>query len=183
MASRGRLGPLLGAALALSPLVGIGAAGPWLSTSRAEVPARFVPWKEPGAPPLVLKDSAGRVHALAGHRGRVVLVNFWATWCDPCRDEMPSLQRLKERLAGRPFAILAVNYGESARKVDEFLARMPVDFQVLLDPGQQAARAWRVRVLPASFLVDPDGRVRYAVIGELDWASADAERAVRALLP
>jgi thiol-disulfide isomerase/thioredoxin len=115
----------------------------------------------------------------------VVLVNFWATWCEPCREEMPSMQRLKTRLAGEPFTILAINYGESAAKVEAFLrdAGTRLDFLVLLDPGQQAARAWRVRVLPASFLVGPDGLVRYSVLGELDWSRPDVETVVRSLLP
>jgi len=144
--------------------------------------ARFLPWKDAKTPPLALNDLAGRPHTLADHRGKVVLVNFWATWCEPCRDEMPSMQRLQERLAGRPFAILAVNHGESAARVSEFVKRAAVDFTVLLDPNQEAPRAWRVRVLPASFLVDAAGRVRYSVIGELDWTSDEAVNTVRRLL-
>jgi hypothetical protein len=95
---------------------------------------------------------------------------------------MVSMQRLKERLAGQPLTILAVNYGESKQKVGEFVRRLAIDLPVLLDPGQQAARAWKVRVLPASFLVGPDGRARYTIVGELDWASDGAVEAVRGLL-
>ncbi len=185
---RGRL--TAAAALAVAALGGSGAgAGARPPDAAAAEPAstaapssRFVPWRDPAHPPLSLKDSAGRVHTLADYRGQVVLVNFWATWCDPCREEMPSMQRLKERLAGRPFTILAVNYGEGGEKLGAFLAAMSVDFRALLDPGQQTARAWRVRVLPTSFLVDPDGRVRYGVIGEIDWASPESERIVQSLL-
>ena len=144
---------------------------------------RFVPWKESKAPPLALRDLAGAPHALADYRGKVVLVNFWATWCEPCRDEMPSMQRLKQHFALRPFAILAVNYGESDIRAGDFLRRSSLDLTVLLDPGQDASRAWRVRVLPASFLVGVDGRVRYGVIGEIDWMSAAAIETVRRLLP
>lgn len=93
------------------------------------------------------------------------------------------MQKLEQRLAGRPFAILAVNYGESRPKVADFARRLSLGFRVLLDPNQDAPRAWRVRVLPASFLVDADGRVRFGVIGEMDWAGADAVDAVRRLLP
>ena len=144
---------------------------------------RFVPWKESKAPPLALRDLAGRQHALADYRGKVVLVNFWATWCEPCREEMPSMQRLKQHFAGRPFAILAVNYGESDIRAGDFLKRSLLDLTVLLDPGQDASRAWRVRVLPASFLVGADGRVRYSVIGEIDWMSSPAIEMVRGLFP
>ena len=149
--------------------------------SRAD-PSRFIPWRG-DTPALVLKDLDGRPRSLAEYRGTVLLINFWATWCEPCRDEMPSMRRLRERLAGQPFDVLAVNYGESAARVSGFLARERLDLTVLLDPNQDAARAWRVRVLPGSFLVGADGQVRYSVIGEIDWASDDAVRTVRALLP
>jgi thiol-disulfide isomerase/thioredoxin len=146
-------------------------------------PLRFIPWREGNTPALALKDLAGRPHALADYRGQVLLINFWATWCEPCRDEMPSLQRLKERLAGFPLTVLTVNFGESSQKVEEFARQLGLDFAVLLDPGQQAARAWRVRLLPTSYLVDAEGRVRYSVVGELDWATDVAVSAVRRLLP
>jgi thiol-disulfide isomerase/thioredoxin len=148
-------------------------------------PARLVPWTGAALPPLALRDPAGRSHALDDLRGQVVLVNFWATWCEPCREEMPSMQRLKERLASRGFSVVAVNFGEAAARVATFVrdTGVPLDFLFLLDPGQQAARAWRVRVLPASFLVGLDGRVRYSVLGELDWTRPDVEAAVRGLLP
>ena len=167
---------------ALSLLAGLAWVCAAVPAARADE-ARFVPWKDVKAPPLALRDLAGRPHALADYRGKVVLVNFWATWCEPCREEMPSMQRLKQHFAGRPFAILAVNYGESDIRAGDFLKRSSLDLTVLLDPGQDASRAWRVRVLPASFLVGPDGRVRYGVIGEIDWMSPAAIETVRRLLP
>jgi len=127
--------------------------------------SRFVPWTRAEVPTLALKDLSGRAHTLADYRGKVVLVNFWATWCEPCREELPSMRALRERLAGRPFEVLAVNYGESASRVREFLERERLDFVTLLDPNQDAARAWRVRVLPGSL------------------ASDEALRTVRTLLP
>jgi len=150
-------------------------------TAAAE-PDRFVPWKGAGTPSLALKGLDGRPHSLADYQDKVVLVNFWATWCEPCRDEMPSMQKLEARLAGQPFATLAVNLGESPPRVREFAERLGLGFPVLLDPNQDASREWRVRVLPSSFLVGPNGRVRYTVVGEMDWASESAVRTVRALL-
>ena len=144
-------------------------------------PSRFIPWREPAAPSLALKDLAGRSHTLDDYRGNVVLVNFWATWCEPCRDELASIQALQQRLAGRPFVILLVNYGESRARVGEFVKRESISFPILLDPNQEAPRAWRVRVLPSSFLVAPDGRVRYSVIGEIDWAGVEAANLVQRL--
>jgi thiol-disulfide isomerase/thioredoxin len=168
-----RLRAALGATLLLAALATVVEADP----------QRFIPWREADTPALALKDLAGRPHALADYRGQVLLVNFWATWCEPCRDEMPSLRRLKERLESRPFTVLTVNFGESSQKAGEFVRRLGFDLPVLLDPGQQAARAWRVRLLPASYLVDAEGRLRYSVVGELDWASDVAVDTVRRLLP
>ena len=145
-------------------------------------PARFIPWKDSTTPPLALKDLAGAAHALADYQGRVVLLNFWATWCEPCRAEMASMQTLQERLSGRPFVVLLVNYGEARARVADFVKREAIAFPILLDPNQDAPRAWRVRLLPSSFLIAPDGRVRYSVIGEIDWAQADTVELVQNLL-
>ena len=143
---------------------------------------RFLPWKEPTAPPLALNDLFGRPHTLADYRGSVVLLNFWATWCAPCREEMTSMRALQTRLAGRPFVILLVNYGEARTRISEFVKRESLAFPILLDPNQEAPRAWRVRVLPSSFLMDADGRVRYGVIGEIDWANVETANIVQELL-
>ena len=143
--------------------------------------SRFVPWKGE-TPGFSLKDAHGKVHYLADYRGKVVLVNFWATWCEPCKDEMPSIVKLRERLAGQPFEVLVINFGESSSRVGEFLAREKLALTALLDPNKDAAKAWRVRVLPGSFLVGRDGRARYTVIGEIDWATEAAVRKVEELL-
>ena len=144
---------------------------------------RFARWTEARTPSLALRDLSGRLHALADYRGQAVLLNFWATWCDFCKEEIASLTRLQQRLAGAPLAILWINYGQSPARVRDYVQSIAADVRVLLDPDQDAARAWRVRVIPSSFLVDAEGRVRYSVIGNLDWGSEDAVRTVRALLP
>jgi thiol-disulfide isomerase/thioredoxin len=141
------------------------------------------PWPGGATPPLALQDLAGRAHALEDYRGKVVLINFWATWCEPCRAEMPSIGKLRAALAGRPFAVLAVNLGESEGRIRRFLEQVPMDFPVLLDRDGAAAKAWRARVLPASFLVGADGRVRYVVIGEYDWTQDAVRKAIVALMP
>jgi thiol-disulfide isomerase/thioredoxin len=149
--------------------------------ARAEI-LRFVAWGGAETPSLALNDLSGQVHSLADYRGRVVLVNFWATWCEPCRAEMASMQRLQERLAGQPFTVLLVNHGETRMRVGDFVRREALAFSVLLDPNQDASRAWRVRALPASFLIGVDSRVRYAVMGEMDWASQESADTIQALL-
>jgi len=158
------------------------AAGELLAGNGGADPARFIPWTDATTPPLVLKDLAGAPHSLDDYRGRVTLVNFWATWCEPCRDEMASMQKLRDRLADRPFAVLLVNYGEARARVADFVKRESTALPVLLDPNQEARRAWRVRLLPSSFLIGPDGRVRYSVIGEVDWAHTNAVALVQGLL-
>ena len=140
-------------------------------------------WPGGPAPALSLKDMKGRDHRLADYRGRVVLINFWATWCAPCRDEMPSMQRLKEKLAGKPFVVLAVNLDEPESRIEKFLAEVKLDFPVLLDPGRRVARAWDARILPASYIIGPDGRVRYTVVGEINWDHDHIVSRITELLP
>jgi len=145
-------------------------------------PPRFVPWKEVATPALALKDLAGSPRTLADFRGKVVIVNFWATWCEPCLAEMPSMQKLQDRFPGR-IAVVAVNFGESAPKVSKFVERLSIRFTVLLDPNGEAPRAWRVRLLPTSYVVAPDGGVRYSVLGEIDWNGDAAAKTISELLP
>jgi thiol-disulfide isomerase/thioredoxin len=150
----------------------------------AALAAELRPWSGNAAPPeLVLKDLQGREHRLSDYRGQVVLVNFWATWCEPCREEMPAMQRLQERLAGRPFVVLAVDFGEGDARVKSFLEKLPLKFTFLLDRDGSVAHAWRVRVLPVSFVIDADQKIRYTVVGDAPWDSPAVERAVRGLLP
>ncbi len=139
-------------------------------------------WSGKPTPPLALRDLAGRQVDLHGLRGRVVLVNFWATWCEPCVAEMPSIARLRTKLAAKPFDVLAVNYGESRGKIAAFLGKRKLDVHVLLDPDQEAADAWGAKGLPMSFLVDRSGKVRYWAFGERDWTDADSMKAVERLL-
>jgi peroxiredoxin len=141
------------------------------------------PWKGGATPPLALQDLEGRRHQLAEYRGKVVLVNFWATWCEPCREEMPSMNRLRAALAGRSFEVLAINLGESETRIRRFMEQVPLDFAVLLDRDTSAAKTWKARILPASFLVGADGRIRYSVLGEIDWSAERVRNAILELLP
>lgn len=145
--------------------------------------AELKPVDAPPPSAFELKDLSGRAHRLADYRGKVVLVNFWATWCEPCREEMPSIAKLGKTLAGAPFAVLAVNVDEPEARIAKFLATLPLDFPVLLDPGRALTRRWNVRILPASFVVDREGRVRYTLTGELDWSAPAVVERIRALLP
>ena len=140
------------------------------------------PWPGGATPLLTLKDLEGRTHRLEDYRGKVVLVNFWATWCEPCREEMPSMQKLRAALAGRPFEVLAVNLAEPETRIRRFLAATPLAFPVLLDRDGSVAKSWRARLLPVSFVVGPDGAIRYWALGELDWGEDKVRSAIAALM-
>lgn len=145
--------------------------------------ADLKPWTGGPTPSIELRDLDNRVHRLADYRGKVVLINFWATWCGPCRDEMPSIQELKRKLAGRPFVVLAVNLDEPESRVRRFLREHKIDLTVLLDPERKVARTWEARILPASFVIGADGRIRYSLIGEINWGHDLVVSRIAELLP
>jgi peroxiredoxin len=135
------------------------------------------------APDFALPDLAGQAVRLSAHRGQVVLVNLWATWCPPCRDEMPSMERLYQRLKDRGFVLLAVSQDEGGRTaVQAFVEQMQITFPVLLDPAGEVGRKYGVWGFPESFLVDRDGRIVERVIGPRDWASPAEIARIEALL-
>jgi thiol-disulfide isomerase/thioredoxin len=165
----------LAAALAALALAGLTVAWAGGGTMR--------PWSGGATPPLALRDLAGKEHKLADYKGKVVVLNFWATWCDPCREEMPAMQRLQDKLSGKPFVILAVDYGEGPPRISEFLKKVPVRFTVLLDRDTAAATAWKVKVLPTTLVLDPDHKVRFVAVGDIGWDTAPVESEIVKLLP
>jgi thiol-disulfide isomerase/thioredoxin len=125
-------------------------------------------------PALIATDLNGKEWRLADLRGRAVLVNFWASWCEPCRAEMPSLQRLAEQHAG-DVVVLAVNFKEPTASVQRFVHNTGLNLPVLQDPQGNMARAFGVRIFPSTVMIGRDGRVHSVVRGELDWTGVDAE--------
>ena len=156
-----------------------------IAKTAAQAERKLRPYKgNPVPPPLKLTDLDGKVHDLADYKGKVVLVNFWASWCPPCVKEMPSMQRLKEKMAGKPFVISAVNMAEPENEVRDFLAaKVKVDFQILMDRDGVALKAWKVFVFPTSFIVGPDGTMHYGLYGELEWDTDDVIRVISGLAP
>lgn len=130
-------------------------------------------------PAPALAEHPGGSDVLEGLRGRPVLVNFWATWCEPCRDEMPALDRLRER---RPdVTVIAVAMADSKAKVEAFAKDYLLDLRILQDPDQVAGRSWGVRVLPTTLLLDASHHIRYRAVGALDWQSPALEAALDTL--
>ncbi len=168
-------------ASAVKPAVKAPAAKP--ATTRTVVRGLQPYQGNPLPPPLQLPDLDGRTQDLAQLRGRAVLVNFWASWCPPCVREMPSMQRLKEKLAGRPFTILAVNMAEPDKDVRAFLSKMNVDFAVPLDRDGAVLKNWKVFVFPTSFVLDAQGNIRLGVFGEVEWDSPEVMEKIVGLLP
>lgn len=139
--------------------------------------------QEPTPPALSLPDLAGQRHDLNRYKDQVVLINFWASWCPPCLAEMPSMQRLFARMAGRPFQILAVNSEETKTKVWKFKQLLNISFPTLLDSGGNVTRDWAVTVFPTSYLIDADGRIRYVSYGAVEWDETGVVDAIETLMP
>jgi thiol-disulfide isomerase/thioredoxin len=144
--------------------------------------AELKPWEGGTTPALALEDMSGQKHDLAQYKGKVVLVNFWATWCEPCRAEMPSIDRLRESLKGKPFEVLAVNMAEPLSRIEKFSSAMPLGFPLLRDRDGSVGKTWKAKLLPASYLIGRDGRIHYVAYGELDWTSAAVKARVTELL-
>jgi len=135
-------------------------------------------------PELKLVDIDGKPNNLAKLRGKVVLVNFWATWCPPCRREMPSMQRLYQSLPRESFEILAVNIGEDESVVFAFTGTLEPSptFPILLDSDSGALRKWPVKGLPTSFIIDRQGRVALRAVGGRDFTSPSVAAQLRTLI-
>jgi thiol-disulfide isomerase/thioredoxin len=153
-----------------------------VAASAAMAETQLRPWAGAETPALARQDLSGKMVDLKDFKGRVVLINFWATWCVPCREEMPSLERLRTKLNGRPFEVLTVNYGEGPARIKSFLEKEKISLPVLLDPEKLAAADWRAGGLPMTFLVDAEGRVRYSAFGECDWSEGEPFRVVENLV-
>lgn len=127
------------------------------------------------APAFRLSGLGSQPVKLADYHGRFLLLNFWATWCPPCIQEMPSMERLHQRLTGRGLAVLAISQDSEDREhVQEFVRRLKLNFPVALDPEQTVGESYGVHDLPSTFLISPDGTVIAAVKGGLDWDSPAA---------
>lgn len=145
-----------------------------VATSGSRPPGELVKSVVAGdvAPDFQLEDTEGKQVSLSALRGKVVLVNFWATWCPPCIEEMPSMERLNEALAGDDFVMLAINTEENGRRVvPAFLQKTPYTFPILYDDKGVVQKSYGVFKFPESFIINKDGTVAEKIIGPLDWSS------------
>jgi peroxiredoxin len=133
------------------------------------------------APDFSLPDTNGRLQRLSDYRGVPVILNFWATWCPPCREEIPSMNRAWRVLREEGVAMLAVNVGEDEDTIFIFTADYPADFPLLLDHSGEVIGQWPVKGLPTTFVIAPDGTIAYRAIGGRDWDDNELLEMIRAL--
>lgn len=151
----------------------------------AETPSPFAVKKITGkkAPDLTLKDLDGNPRSLSSNKGKVVLLHFWATWCPPCRDEIPELNELNKKMKGRAFAIYAVSTDEAAEDVRDFMKTNPITFPLVMDfHGAVSRKFYRVFMMPTSFLIDRNGTVVDVLYGGQEWTGPTLLKKIEALL-
>lgn len=143
-------------------------------SARAEAPGSSRVQKGSMAPDFTLKDLNGKPVTLSQFRGKVVVLNFWASWCPHCREEMPSLERLNEVYGSSNFALLAVNVeGDGEGAVKSYLAKNPFNFRVLLDSKLTVQDLYGVYELPETLIINKKGQVVEKVLGSMNWSSVE----------
>jgi peroxiredoxin len=164
-------------AAVLIALVGLVGALQWFQAERFRPVRKGTP-----APGFSFKSLKGQTVALRDFRGKVVFLNIWATWCEPCREEMPSMEHLYQRFRGRPFEILAVSIDRNPREVGPFRDEFKLSFPILLDPRGRITRLYRATGVPETFLIDARGVIRERFIGARDWTMPKNIQIVAGLL-
>ena len=152
-----------------------------LAIASAGVAAALPPVGKP-APDFAAKSDSGRNVRLSELRGRVVLINFWASWCSPCRQELPLLSKIYSQYRGAGFALLAVNVDDNRKDAESMLKRLDLKFPTLFDGNKKVAKLYGVDTMPATLVIDRDGRVRYVHRGYYDGYERKYEQQVRELL-
>ena len=135
------------------------------------------------APAFALPDADGRPVALEGLRGQVVYVDFWASWCGPCRRSFPWMNEMTQKYGERGFKVVAINVDRKRADAERFLAKVPATFSILFDPTGATPGAWEIKGMPSSFLIDARGTIVQAEHGFDDAQKAALETQIRALLP
>jgi len=137
----------------------------------------------PSPRPLILPRLEGGRFNLKSLQGKVVLVNFWASWCPPCVQEMPSMERLNKQLSGKPFTLLGVNMAETKPEVESFLnTKVTINFPIVMDYDGKVLKSWRVFAFPTSYVLDKQGKIRYALFGSVEWDNPDIVSKIQQLI-
>jgi cytochrome c biogenesis protein CcmG, thiol:disulfide interchange protein DsbE len=136
------------------------------------------------APDFALKDADGKVVHLADYKGKVVLLNVWATWCEPCRVEMPSIEKLHREFGPHGLAVVAVSVDDpgAEQRIRDFAKELGLTFEILHDPKQVTTRNYQITGYPETFVIARDGTIRKKLIGASDWSSEGNRALVRELL-
>jgi peroxiredoxin len=134
------------------------------------------------APDFTLKSNSGKNIKLSELRGQVVMINFWASWCGPCRQEMPLLDQLYQRYQPMGFTLLGVNVEEDSTAADKILKEIPVSFPVLYDNKSKVSESYQVQAMPSTFLIDRDGKLRYLHKGYKPGTEQDYQQQIRELI-
>ncbi len=133
------------------------------------------------APQFELLDLDDETHRLSDYKGKPLIVNFWATWCPPCREEMPSMERAWQKIQDEGINMIGINVGEDFDAVFGFLGQIDVSFPLLLDTEGEESRRWPIRGLPTTYVLNNEGEIVYQAIGGRDWDSDEILDVVRAL--
>jgi len=156
----------------------------WVHTgwSAAADPVTLTPILQAQATPdFALAVMDGGQYRLSDQQGKPVIINFWATWCPPCRRELPSMNQGWQKIKHQGIDMVAINVGEDEDTIFPFTADFPIEFPVLLDLNGEITAQWPIKGLPTTFVIDPDGRIVYRAIGGRDWGSDIILDKVRAL--
>ena len=130
---------------------------------------------------IKLRDTQGNIISKPGFKGKVTVINFWATWCPPCIREIPSLNRLKQKMQGMPFELISINYAEEEASIKDFMRQVHVNFPVLLDHDGAFAQRWKVISYPSTFIIDPEGNIRYGVNAAIEWDNPEVIARIKSL--
>jgi thiol-disulfide isomerase/thioredoxin len=150
----------------------------------ARLDSRLKPYRAHPQPKAIkLRTAENHHYNVNDYRGKVSVINFWASWCRPCLEEIPSLNRLRQAMRGKPFQLISVNYAENAETIKAFLKQVKVDYPVLLDIDGEVSAKWNVIAYPSTFVIGSDGKIHYGVNAAIAWDAPEVIRLLEGLMP
>lgn len=154
-----------------------------IAVNKTGIDIYLKPYKGNVSPlPINLNDAHDKLFTKNTYKGQVTVINFWATWCPPCVEEIPSLNRLKEKMKGLAFELISINYAEDKKTILEFMKKVNVEFPVLLDNEGNFSRKWNVITYPSTFVIDKKGQIRYGVNAAIEWDDPEFIEKLKTLL-